>query len=254
MTGQSENQNAGVEQQQASDTILWLSFKSTNSQVERSQLFRHYQALATNMAARYKRSHAGANIEYTELFQLACLGLLEAIDRFKPELNIPFRYYANRRMSGSILNGIAKYSEVNQQISTSARMAKARASSLQSDIVLPRNTDEKINLLAQIAAGLALGFMLEDAKASTGESITQDQDAFASLAWKQSVKRVRDEMMQLPKQQANVMIWHYYDGLQFDQIAAIMNLSKGRISQIHKAAIALLRKRLLQADNIWFEG
>jgi RNA polymerase sigma factor FliA len=39
----------------------------------------------------------------------------------------------------------------------------------------------------------------------------------------------------------------------FDQIAELLDLSKGRISQLHKAALMLLRKRMSGAGGFRLE-
>ncbi|MFM2410188.1 MAG: hypothetical protein RL481_1016 [Pseudomonadota bacterium] len=246
--------DAGMGPQAAEDQALWDAYGGNNSVQAREQLFRHYQHLAKNMAARYRRSNAGGFMEYAELFQLACTGLLESIDRFKPELGIPFRYFCNRRISGAILNGIAKHSELNQQISTRKRAERERIASLHKNSRVTKTIDDRLDLLGEIAAGLALGFMLEDASQDTRDLRSGEPDAFETLAWKQMVRLVSEEIQQLQPQQRDVLVWHYSDGLPFDQIAAIMSLTKGRISQIHKAAIALLRRRLLSVRKIWLEG
>lgn len=246
--------DAGPDRQAAEERALWEAYRDGGSAQLREQLFRHYQHLAKNMAGRYRRSNAGEFIEYAELFQLACTGLLESIDRFKPELGIPFRYFCNRRISGAILNGIAKHSEINQQISARKRVERERVASLRKDSRQPKTIDEQLDLLGEIAAGLALGFMLEDASQEARDMRSSEPDAFETLAWKQMVRLVSEEIHQLQPQQRDILVWHYSDGLPFDQIAVIMSLSKGRISQIHKAAIALLRKRLLSVRKIWLEG
>ena len=41
---------------------------------------------------------------------------------------------------------------------------------------------------------------------------------------------------------------HYIDGLAFDEIAKVLNVGKSRVSQIHRASLSLLRKRLSKAD------
>jgi RNA polymerase sigma factor FliA len=239
---------------QAAEIALWDSYKTSKSAANRERLFSHYQSLAKNMAARFKRSDAGAQLEYSELFQLACTGLLESLDRFNSELGVPFRYFANRRISGAILNGIAKHSEFNQQISTRRKVERERVTSLTTDGNKAESLDDKLSLLGEIAAGLALGFMLEDATAESREAASKEHDAFETLAWKQAIRLVQNEIEQLLPQQRDIMVWHYSDGLPFDQIAEILGLSKGRISQIHKATVALLRKRLLHVRKIWFEG
>jgi len=37
---------------------------------------------------------------------------------------------------------------------------------------------------------------------------------------------------------------HYIHGVAFEQLASLLDLSKGRVSQLHRAALLLLRKRL----------
>jgi RNA polymerase sigma factor FliA len=254
MTMSSSGAALDANAQSNEEGALWLSFTESPSTAGRERLFRHYQHLARNMAARYRRSNAGAQIEFAELYQLGCTGLLESIDRFKPELGVPFRYFANRRISGAILNGIAKYSELNWQISARKRAERDRIASLGHNAGQVQSMDEQLSLLGEIAAGLALGFMVEAGDAIGNDPASPDEDAFETLAWKQMIKLIGEEIHQLQPQQRDIMLWHYHDGLPFDQIAIILGLSKGRISQIHKAAIALLRKRLLNSRKIWFEG
>ena len=45
----------------------------------------------------------------------------------------------------------------------------------------------------------------------------------------------------LPEQERQVIHYHYYHGLGFTEIADLLALSKGRISQIHRHGILLLR-------------
>ena len=47
----------------------------------------------------------------------------------------------------------------------------------------------------------------------------------------------------LPEQERLVVTYHYYSELPFRDIAELMQLTKGRISQIHSKAIALIRRR-----------
>lgn len=206
------------------------------------------------MAASFVRRDAPTPIEFDELFQLACTGLLESIDRFKPELGVPFRYFASRRINGAILNGIAQHSEINRQISNRRRLERERLASLAAEHKTPADLDEALGMLGDIAAGLALGLMLEESRLYSSDGADLAKNAFETIAWKQMVKLVEVEIAQLPQRDRDIMRWHYLDGLPFDQIADILKLSKGRISQLHSAAIALLRKRLLKVGQFRIEG
>src|SRR5262249_47303965 len=93
--------------------------------------------------------------------------------------------------------------------------------------------------LAEVAAGLAIGLIAE--RAETMESPTSP---YESDAWREIEHRLLAEVDLLSKGQKSVMGHHYRHGMQFNEIAALLQLSKGRISQLHRAAITRLRKRL----------
>jgi RNA polymerase sigma factor FliA len=238
----------------SAEEALWAAFVAAGSAPDREKLFRYYQPMAKRLAASFVRNVSPSPLEFDELFQLSCTGLLESIDRFKPELGVPFRYFASRRISGAILNGIAQYSEINQQISVRRRLERERLASLTKDQMVPLGIDEKLAMLGEIAAGLALGLMLEESRICVEGGQDPSQNVFETVAWKQMIKMVQKEIMQLPGRDRDVIAWHYLDGLPFDQIAKILNLSKGRVSQLHRAAIALLRKRLLKVGQFRIEG
>jgi RNA polymerase sigma factor FliA len=233
---------------------LWAAHCGNPSAANRENLFRFYLPLVRRLVARYLHLESKSSIEYDDLFQLACTGLLESIDRFKPELGVPFRYFANRRINGAILNGVAIHSEVSQQISTRRRLAQERIASLRRGENDPATLDDALSVLGEIAGGLALGLILEEVKGGADERLDPSPNAFETVAWNQMVKLVRDNVEQLPPRDRDIMIWHYIEGLRFEQIGDLFGITKGRVSQLHKAAIALLRKRLLKTGQFRLEG
>jgi RNA polymerase sigma factor for flagellar operon FliA len=46
----------------------------------------------------------------------------------------------------------------------------------------------------------------------------------------------------LPDQERRVVKYHYFQNLEFTEIARIFGVTKGRVSQIHKRALVLLRE------------
>jgi RNA polymerase sigma factor FliA len=236
------------------EAALWAAFTANTSTNAREQLFNRYLPLARQLARRFRRGDIANAVEYDELFQLATTGLLEAIDRFKPELGIPFRYFGNRRIAGSILNGIAQHSEINHQISVRKRMARERIASLRPAAASPLTLSESIDLLSEIAAEIAIGLMVEQNGVYVAEEADPANNAYETLAWKQAVAHVTSELDGLPSREREIIRLHYHEGVTFDQLGRLFGVTKGRISQLHKAAIGLLRKRLLQSKAFRFEG
>jgi RNA polymerase sigma factor for flagellar operon FliA len=235
------------------ERALWEACRSGSLEA-RQALFSRFMPVARRIAWRFKRDHAAAPLEIAELLQLGSVGMLEAIDRFKPELGVPFRFYCTRRIAGAIAEGIGKLSEVNQQITTRRRMERERLRSLRERGEEPQSLDDKLRLIGEIAAELAIGIMLEDSVMYVADERDPAKDAYETLAWKQAVRQVIQTLDGLPERDRTVVRLHYLEGVPFEQIGGLLGLSKGRISQLHKRAIALLRQRVSDMGKFRLEG
>jgi RNA polymerase sigma factor FliA len=236
------------------ELLLWASLKRDGSSTAREALFSRYLPLARQLAARhFRRSGTGA-IDFLELAQMASTGLLEAIDRFKPELGVPFRYFCSRRITGSILNGVAAYSEVNRQVSVRNQMMRDRLESLRPDTRKGGTAIDTLDRLGEIAIGLAVGFILEESDSHMAVDQGSASNGYDTLAWKQMMVLLANELDRLPAREQDIVRLHYREGMSFEQLGALFGVTKGRISQLHKAAIALMRKRLLQVNPFIFQG
>jgi RNA polymerase sigma factor FliA len=236
------------------EMLLWQACKQENSVKAREKLFLRYLPLGKRIAARFVRDNHATPVEFQEFLQMANVGLLEAIDNFNPALGVPFRYYCPRRISGSILNGLAKLSEVNQQITLRSRLGRERLRSISTEAQTPKNIDNALDILGEIAAELALGMMLDNSGMYRESDCDPSINAYETLVWKQAIGNLHRELAVLPEREQNILRYHYIDGMPFDQIGALLGVTKGRISQIHKGAIALLRKRLSKHSNFRLEG
>ncbi|HEX8527288.1 sigma-70 family RNA polymerase sigma factor [Allosphingosinicella sp.] len=243
------------------EEALWDAFRAEGSEVARGRLFTLYLPFARSIAGRHLRGGEAGDIEFADLFQLACTGLLEALDRFDPGFGVPFKGYAARRISGSVLSGIAKASEVREQISFRSRVRSERIRSLASGEAHEASEGGALDALIDVAVGLALGFMLEgtgmyvgdedgDAASAPGPGV---QSAYQSLVWKEATKRVLSEVDRLPERDRSILRHHYVDGIAFDQIAILLGLTKGRIAQVHRGALGLLRTRLRRQGDFRLE-
>jgi RNA polymerase sigma factor for flagellar operon FliA len=235
------------------ERALWQACRRGEMEA-REALFSRYLPVARRIAWRFRRDHGAAPLAITELIQLGSVGLLEAIDRFKPELGVPFRYYCTRRVAGAIAEGIGRLSEVNQQITTRRRVERERLRSLREQGKEPQSLDEKLALIGAIAAELAVGIMLEDSVMYVANERDPAKDAYETLAWKQAVHHIVRALEGLPERDHAVIRLHYIEGIPFEQIGRLMGLSKGRISQLHKQALGLLRKRLSDMGKFRLEG
>lgn len=227
------------------EAALWRAFRATASREARDALFSLYFPFARSLAKRHFLDRRHGDIEFPDLCQLASTGLLEALDRYDPERGVPFKGYAARRISGSIVDGVAKSSEFREQISFRNRVRRERVGSLSVDQAEHLPTADAMQALVELAVGLALGFMLDSAGLHVAEEAQERTvNGYENLVWKDTIHRLVGEVAQLGERDQAIIRRHYMDGLSFEQIGDLLHISKGRVSQLHRSALALLRKRL----------
>jgi RNA polymerase sigma-B factor len=86
------------EQRKFQDERLLLKYRRDGDLAAREELVLRFMPLARQLAARYR--HAGESHE--DLVQVACLGLLKAVDRYEPERGAGFTRYAVPTMLGEL--------------------------------------------------------------------------------------------------------------------------------------------------------
>lgn len=226
---------------------LWRGARLQKDTQSRERLFFNYQRFAREIARRHYLDRRSGDIEYYDLCQLAYAGLLEAIDRFDPDRGAPFRSYAAQRISGSIRDGVSKASEMREQISHRNRVRRERVKSLSvEDAEDAEDADfgKALEALTELAVGLALGFMLEETSLYLDDDRDKQPNAYESLAWKQLGQRLLREVERLPDREGSVVRKHYFQDMSFSSIAELLGVTKGRVSQIHRAAMQRLNHRL----------
>ena len=224
------------------EAALWRAHLDAPSPTSRCALFMRYMAFGRRVAHDEWYRTGGHGLERDDFEQLANEGLLQAIDRFDATREARFEGYARHRIRGCILNALAKASEASSQFSYRKRVERERLRSLRT------KTDPSLPPLAQLAdlaVMVALGELLGARAEIEPDQLASDAPtAFETLAWNQLCGEVDKRMAQLPQNEAFVLDQHYRHGLQFQQVAELLGVSKGRISQLHAQGLAKLRRYL----------
>ena len=234
------------------DPDVWRAFAADPGGPARGRIFEAYLPFSRRIAARIRKERPGADLDMDDLRQHAAEGLLQAMDRFEPERGIAFEAFAARRISGCIIDGIGASSESRRQSAVRNRIRAERTRSLSPDNVDRLSTADALQALADLAVSLAVGFMLDEAAVLGDAPVAPGPSAYDSVAWTDTVRRMVSAIETLPDQERTVVRLHYLEGLEFARIADTLSLSRGRISQIHAAALDRLRKRLPRADHLHF--
>jgi RNA polymerase sigma factor FliA len=187
----------------------------------------------------------GLEVEFVDYLQQAAQGLIEAIDRFDPTRGVAFESYAAVRIRGAVLNSLTAMSEKYAQISLRKRLHQERVDSL-TEQMHERSTRNRDSFreLADLTIGLAVSYMLEGTGLISAEtsSLAGGRDAYSSVEQRQLADSLRRLVEALPDRERRVVRYHYYQGLSFTHVAEILGVTKGRVSQIHRQALQLIRE------------
>lgn len=229
------------------EATLWRSFRSNGDARARERLLALHLPYARTLAATLYGRRYSDDVEFGDYLQYASVGLLEALDRYDPERGAQFRTFAARRMQGAILNGIERLTEQRQQISARQRLRRDRAEALQ-QMAQQAAGGEPSRLegerlcayVAEVGIGLALAWLLE------GTALVQQERAEAVPFYRGAeIRQARERLLHavdaLPPQERLVIRSHYLQEVSFEAIAATLEVTRGRVSQIHRQALSRLR-------------
>lgn len=234
----------------ADETQLWRRLREQNDAAAREQLLARHMSYAHVVASSYYAKRFHDEIEFGDYLQYASVGLLEAMERYEPGRGAQFRTFAARRMHGAILDGIERLTEKQQQIATRQRMRGERLQAMKEIAIeqaglpagaAPKSTEQLFKFVSEVGLGLALAWLLE------GTSMVEEPDRAEAVPFyrdtelrerRQRLLRAVDE---LPPQERTVIRSHYIQEISFEEVAATLKVTRGRVSQIHRQALLRLR-------------
>ena len=229
---------------------LWHALAEDRAGGAKEKLFALHARFARNVGRRFARERNYGDIDLADVDQAAYAGLLQAIDRFDCGRGTPFRSFAAARISGTVVDAISKMSEMREQISWRHRVRSERLRSLAPRERDVQSVEQALEALVEIAVGLAVGFMLEGTGLYNDEDAAIAPNAYESLVWKDLPSALRSCLDTLPEREKSILSRHYFDGLAFEQIAKLYDVSKGRISQLHRSALDRLRKAMREQGHL----
>lgn len=224
------------------EASLWRRLRFEAETGCRETLFMRYRGLARSIARRRTKPYAN---DAGDVEHFAYEGLLQAIDRYDPLRGIPFGAFARRRIIGSIADSSAHHSEISAQSTGRNRAQRERL------LALAKKTEsgqDALAALSSLVSDLAIGLLLEDAGlAISPDGVDTRPNVYDTLAMRELVAILHKEVARLEEREAAIIRLHYQDGVSFTHISELLQLSKGRVSQLHGAALAKLKRRMRNA-------
>jgi RNA polymerase sigma factor FliA len=234
----------------ANERSLWIACRAFANERARAQLVELYEPLARSMAARMYGSRVDDSVPFADYLQYARIGLMEAVDRYDIDREVPFAAYSSSRIRGAILNGIAKESEQAAQRRFWSERWHDRMDSLRTAIA-PEADRASLAEVVTITMGLAVGVIVEglDAEQEPADPHPRS-DPYSVNELRQLGAIVRKLMDELPEKERLVITGHYVEQTEFQVLAQRLGVTKGRVSQIHAQALTRLREWLEKRPSL----
>lgn len=216
---------------------LWQQFGGSACKKARDAIFALYQNWAAAQALQWARRVYIPGADHDDFVQYAHLGLLEAIDRFNPSLGFEFATFARHRIKGSILNSVFRFSEKTANL----RRTEQETNELVSGLLSAGQTAGlgAMAALSELIIDLAVDYALQNPALET-EPLMLHGSPYSSPEYNAFASKISAKVGQLDEPLSSIIKLHYQQGMTFQQIADLLELTKGRISQLHKEALQRL--------------
>ena len=193
-------------------------------------------------------------IDIEDLIQIGMLGLISAAHNYKPQQDASFSSYANIRIKGEILDYLRKNSNLCR---TTIRMKKV---SEKASLML-RHKLGREPLTSEIASELGLSsekyYEWSNAfEANVIRSLDESYDEYSQwfvtkeLNPEENINHtelrngLKEVLAKLEGKEALIIQLYFVEELNIYEIAEIMDISTGRVSQIKTSAIKRIRENL----------
>lgn len=223
--------------------LLWKYYKDDKDYFCRDKLLCYYSPFIKKIAKNIY-CNLPNTIQLSEIESYSNMGFLDAMEKYDYKRGVKFETYARIRIMGAVNDELRKQDWVPRSIRSVFKKQKNKSNNgddMEQKNKEICNNDSNFSLL-QDEMFLDNGYMLSLDFYKDSLNIDLDietVDFVEELEKKVSVQKL---LMKLKKIERKVVYLYYFEGQTFKEIGKALNLTESRISQIHKKALAFLKK------------
>lgn len=243
---------------------LWQKYAESGDEIIKKELVLTYLGLVKNLSGRLSvRLPACMNRE--DLESCGIIGLIEAIDKFNPDLDIEFETFAYRRIRGAMYDEIRRanwiprstWQKLNSLYDARSRLEQALGRSV-SNYELSRETGipvqdiHKLNNHLKNLSPVSLDGMTPEEDDSDSLRFTDifpdpsSPDPLYEICKADDRNNLIKAIELLNERDRLVLALYYQEELTLKEIGQVLEITESRVCQLHSRAIARLRKKLAE--------
>jgi RNA polymerase sigma factor for flagellar operon FliA len=221
--------------------------KNSPQDTSRQEIIKNFMPTIRYWARHYHYQYHQV-LEMEDLVMVGVIGLIDAMNKFNADKKNQFKTYAEFRIRGEIIDELRKQDWMTRSERTKQKKFKKAKSDLTEELgrvptsgemtnVLPFKSKDMIRL-EQYESGETIKQYVE------GETVTTSGTGFSELENYTLKKTLAVVLDHLPKTMKLIVSLKYFEDLNFYEISQVVNLSEGRICQLHGEALVILKRHL----------
>lgn len=239
---------------------LVREYIETGNESLKEQIVRAYINLVRHIVGRLNIPD-GWILKKEDLYQYGVIGLLEALERYKPDYGVTFKTFAYKRIYGEIVDAIRREMTLNRDQVKSITRINDAVNRLRARLKREPSIDEiceeaKISedeyfriqrimdigfnrsLEDPLSAGDKDGLLLKD-------KISDEQESPEEKLEKEDIRQYLKKLIKgLGERERLVLALYFYEELTLADIGLVLGVSESRVSQILNDTLKYLRKRI----------
>lgn len=246
-------------EEQALVQDLWLAYREKGGNDERNRLVEHYSPLVKQIAMKIVRNYI--YFSYAEdIVSEGLIALVDAVKKYDEGKNVKFETFASIKIRGAMIDYIRRQDYFPRRLKQAARELRQADDTLSQILGKTPNDAEMADYLqvpvenyrkmaAETSAMTLLSFeeLLYERDAEQIGEMEHPSSAGnpeRSLDDRELLSVLSESIAALPEKEQLVISLYYKEQLKIKEIAAVLDVSSSRVSQIHSRALEKLKKSL----------
>jgi RNA polymerase sigma factor for flagellar operon FliA len=212
--------------------------------------------------ARHLRRRLPPCVEIDELVSEGVIGLMNAADKFDASRGIKFSTYAKYRINGAMLDYLRDIDYAPRSVRAGGRKIQIATETLETKLGRAADQDEiademniSLDRYHELSGNLSRAQLknfeteTDDAEDATADALDLLADPVENRPDNQLERREMSQCLsaaidRLPELQRLILSLYYCDDLTMKEIGRVLGVGEARISQLHKASVLALRRKM----------
>ncbi|MBU1249369.1 MAG: FliA/WhiG family RNA polymerase sigma factor [Proteobacteria bacterium] len=228
--------------------IAWNDFPPRAQE----EIVRHFAPKIRILALRLK-AKLPQNVELNELISAGSLGLLDALSKFRPDLGIKFDTYSENRIKGSMLDELRrmdwfsrglrqKVKSIEEAMRTIEHQTGATATAQEIEEQTGMSTKDVQQGMEALQNQLCISLDAFQDNIVGSRDASGENEPYQTTAFQEMVTKVAGLIDELTEREKLVISLYYGEELNMKETAEVMDITEGRVSQLHSQALKKLRE------------